>query len=411
MPVRVQVKDLKVGMFVVDVGLSWLDHPYLFCQEGPIDASTDIAAIADDGFTEAFVDPERSQGDLSSLQYVIDENIPNQTAQVEPTKPIIQDASLLDQVVALTEEHTFARKIYRDSLNYARTFMMEAQQTGKVDIRQGEELVSDIVNSMMRNTDGLLGLGKLRSHDEYTFTHCINVTIISVGFAKYCRMSEKAMTAIGLAALFHDVGKALVPRSILNKPGKLSNAELTVMREHPLKSLSLLSKNPSISKIVLRAVVEHHEKVNGCGYPYGLRSSQIHAYSKIIALADVYDALTSRRVYKSSMPANQALKIMYELRDNDFNTSDVALFVKFLGIYPVGTLVRLSNGNHAVVCEANHGDTRWPVVIVAFDQQMRTVPKERLDLAKQDITSNPISIVDSIDPRKCGVDPFAVLTN
>ncbi len=401
--VKVPVADLEIGMYIVNVGLAWLDHPYIFSKEGAIESNKDVASIIADGFIEAFVDPARSKCDLSLFKS-LDESILEHEEQKD-TSPL--ENLFADQPVALNDEHPAARKIYRDSINYARYFMDQVARTGCVDIDQGEEFVRQIVDSMMRNTDALLSLGKLRLHDEYTFTHCINVTIISVGFAKYCRMSEKAMTSIGLAALFHDVGKALIPKTILNKPGKLSNSEFMVMREHPIKSHSVLSKNKNIPKAVLRGVVEHHEKVNGNGYPYRLRSPQIHAYSKIISLADVFDALTSRRVYKNPMSANQALKIMYELRGSDFNASDVVQFIKYLGVYPVGTLVRLNNGSHAVVTEVNHENARCPIVVVAFDQQMRTIAKQRINLADQ----HTLAIIDSIDPKKSGVDPLAVIMN
>jgi HD-GYP domain-containing protein (c-di-GMP phosphodiesterase class II) len=287
--------------------------------------------------------------------------------------------------------------------------MEDARATQQVDIGQGEAFVEEIIGSVTRNPDALISLSKLRTYDEYTFTHCINVAVLTLGFAEFFGIHRTELRALGIAALFHDIGKARIPNAVLNKPGRLSDEEFAVMRRHPLLSYQLLRDNEhggsSLDPDVLHGIVEHHEKHNGKGYPRGLKDDAIHIYGRVIALADVYDALTSARVYKPAMPPTKALQIMFEMRDKDFRATDVSMFIKFLGIYPVGSLVRLSDGHHGVVSEANREDVRRPRVLVAFDRDLAPAPRQVVDLAEH----TDLAIAEGLDHREHGIDPMALL--
>ncbi|MFW5792208.1 MAG: HD-GYP domain-containing protein [Desulfohalobiaceae bacterium] len=225
-----------------------------------------------------------------------------------------------------------AQALYRDSVSFAREFIKSIQAGEDFDYDQSSTLVEEMISSLSRNADALISLSKLRQYDEYTYTHSINVAVFSMAYARYLDRPQDYIHALGMAALFHDLGKYLVPGEILNKPGKLSEQEFRVMKRHPLESFQLL-REKDVSEEILRGVVEHHERFNGNGYPQGLKGEQQHPFARIIAVADVYDALTSERIYKKAMLPGKALSLMYGLREKDFHPGMVERFIKCLGIY------------------------------------------------------------------------------
>jgi putative nucleotidyltransferase with HDIG domain len=188
-----------------------------------------------------------------------------------------------------------AKKVYEDALSFAKGFIHKAYLEKNVDVERSEEFVDDVITSVVRNREALTGLCKLRVYDEYTYTHSINVTVLAAAIGQFLGLPEAELRPLGLAALFHDVGKANIPIEVLNKPGRLDAREFTVMKRHPLESYEILKDKGALAAQVLPAIVEHHEKYDGSGYPRGLSGEDISMFARIVSLADVYDALTSDR--------------------------------------------------------------------------------------------------------------------
>jgi HD-GYP domain-containing protein (c-di-GMP phosphodiesterase class II) len=402
---KLKTAELRPGMYVVDTGLSWMEHPFLYAEEGEISRG-DITKLSGEGFTEAFVDT--SQGSYAfengagtgvrSLADALAEN-GGSGASAAPAGP-----------ASLKEEFRQAERIYGDSIRFAKDFLKSAKLEKRVDYEAATRLVEDMIESVYRNADALVSLTKLRTHDEYTFSHCVNVAVLSLGFARFNMMPEKHLKPLGVAALFHDVGKALVPDEVLNKPGKLDTEEFEIMKRHPRDSYKLLKEERGVNRDILHGVAGHHEKINGQGYPLGLPDEKIHPYARIICVCDIYDALTSDRVYKPGIPATRAMKILYELRNQDIRESDVNRFIKFLGVYPVGSLVRLTDGAVGVVCESNPTCAHLPKVLEVFDSEMAELEERRVvDLAAEERRGG-VAIETYIDPREAGVDVGAYLT-
>lgn len=394
---EIQVKELKVGMFVADTGLPWIEHPYLYAEEGELVSQEAIDRIVRQGFQNAFIDTDRGS-------YV----------SAGPESPMADAPDGLTHapnLVPIEEEAAVAQKIYEDSVAFARDFMRNAQAEGVVDYEKSEALVDDMIQSVARNHDALVSLSKLRACDEYTYTHCINVAVIAVAFGQFLGLVPEKLKPLGLSGLFHDLGKARVPLDVLNKPGKLTDAEFEVIKAHPLRSYQMLKERQAVGPDILRGIVEHHEKHNGQGYPRGLSGDQISLFGRILALADIYDAITSRRVYKESISPSKSLKIMYGMRDQTFSTAMLVSFVKFLGVYPVGSLVRLSDGTCGVVCESNPYRAHEPVVKVAFDADLRAAPIRKVDLFKVAMAKGRrLEIVECLDHERYGIDPARFLT-
>lgn len=392
---KISTEELSVGMYVVDTGLSWLDYPYLYAKEGEVLSEEVVEEIRRE-YAEAFIDTSR--GAAADRNASDDGFVEVATSGGEDQRERVPLAEVIEE----------AQRFYDDSLNFAREFMTEVSTGGKVDYERSEAFVEDVIESVTLNPDALVSMTKLRATDEYTYTHCINVSVLATAFGEYEGLPQADLMDLGIAGLLHDLGKALIPPAILNKPGRLTDAEFEIIKKHPVRSLKVLKSQEAVSERVLRAVVEHHEKYNGTGYPFGRMGDQIHHFARYVSLADVYDALTSRRAYKMGMMPHRALKIIYSMRGQDFHPGYAERFIKFLGIYPVGSLVRLSDGRYAVVCGSNTVTPLRPEVVIAFDEGMR--PLEREHIALDSAAGEGLEIEECLDAVKYDVATGDFLT-
>lgn len=388
---KIAIADLAVGMYVVDSGLPWLEHPFLYNQEGLIGSQRELAGIQKAGYLEVFVDTEKGHapGTLCAEE---------ETDQTDHTLPQRTGA-----LTALEEELEVAQVVYHDCLLIARDILRDVQSGGEIDVRSCSFMVDAIIGSAVRNPDALLTLCKLRHHDAYTFTHGVNVSVMAAAFGVYLGLPPDDLKELGLAGLFHDVGKARIPDAILNKPTSLTHAEFAWIMRHPALGCDLL-RGLKLPQGVTRGVGEHHERFDGSGYPHGLAGDAIHPWGRILALADVYDAMTSRRCYKGPMLPTRALAVIHGMRGNNFPAQLAERFIKFMGPYPVGSFVQLSNGEYGFVRTSNPHRPLFPEILVAFDPEMQPLtPCRLLDLRGDD--SLGTTVTKSLDPLACGIDP------
>jgi HD-GYP domain-containing protein (c-di-GMP phosphodiesterase class II) len=396
---RVTIAQLTPGMYVEDTGLTWHEHPYLFTHAGLIRDRQQVERILGEGYRDAFINTDKGL-DLDGP------GAPGYDALVRREEQVAEDGGEAGEAGALEREMPEAKRIFTESVRYAKSFMGDARLGRPIDFAASGDMVDSMIESVARNAAAMLSLAKLRANDEYTFTHCINVSLLSVLFGRYLGLGREALRLLGFAGLFHDLGKARMPEEVLNKPGKLTEEEFAVMKRHPAEGFLMMRQDTRIGPEVLRGVLEHHEKCDGTGYPRGLAGDAIGAFARIIGVADVYDALTSARVYKPGMPPSQALRIVYELKDSSFYPGQVEKFIKCLGIYPLGSFVALSTGEHAVVVAVHHKNTLHPTVKIVCDAALAKIPPRTLDLAALAARDgeNAPKIVACLDPRPLGVD-------
>jgi putative nucleotidyltransferase with HDIG domain len=307
--------------------------------------------------------------------------------------------------VPIEQELKRADKLYGEAVNYAHSFMDDVREGKPFDFNDAKPLVNELIDSIFRNDSAAAAISKLKSFDEYTYTHCINVSVLGVILGKKLGYSREQLELVGMAGMFHDVGKAIMPPHILNKPGKLTDDEMNVMRTHPLHGYKILKGQDDIPEEVIRGAVEHHEKHDGSGYPRGLKGDEISEIARLLAVVDVYDALTSKRVYKEPLPPGKVLAMMYKWRVTDFHPNIVEQFIKSLGVYPVGSFVHLSSGDHGVVTDHNPDNPLNPTVRVCFDSQMRGMFRRDVNLADDD----NLKITDVINPNDHDVDVFRLI--
>jgi len=298
-----------------------------------------------------------------------------------------------------------AATLYGEAVNYAHEFMKDVREGKPFDFNDAAPLVNGFIDSVFRNDSAAAAISKLRSFDEYTYTHCINVSILAVILGRKLGYSRSQLELVGIAGMFHDLGKAAIPGCILNKPGKLSEQEMNIMRTHPLHGYRILKEQKGIPEAVLRGALEHHEKHDGSGYPRGLEGDEISDTARLLAVVDVYDALTSKRVYKAPLPPGQVLGMMYQWRVTDYHPNIVEQFIKSMGVYPVGSFVRLTSGEYGVVLDHCPGNPLNPSVRVAFDSRMRAITMRTVELSR----SEKLQVADVINPDEYGIDVFTLI--
>ena len=416
---KIPVMDLRVGMYVEKLDLSWFRHPYFFSRRGAIRCQADIEHLVSVGVQEVHIDTERGLHveELPAPRVSAVPEEPEVTPEPEPEREVTpepepeREVLVPKEVIPLHQEMASAREVYSETIQFAREFLQKARSGQTVDFKESIPLVNGIIESTVRNPSALASLTVLRSRDEYTFAHCINVSMLSVVFGQHRGFSREELTILGAGALFHDIGKAQIPERILNKPDRLTEQEFRVMKTHPVEGYALMFGQSGIPAPILQIILEHHEKYNGKGYPRALSGNNISELSYMVSIADVYDAITSDRVYRQAITPNKALKLLYLQRDTDFFPGYVDLFIKCMGIYPVGSLVHLSMGDYGVVVSCNSELPLFPTVRVILDQDMRPRSPENIDLSDPYLRrTEALTISECLDSKTCNIDIESVLS-
>ena len=243
-------------------------------------------------------------------------------------------------------------------------------------------MVAGIVDSMFSSPSALLPLAQMKNRDEYTFQHSVSVAALAVAFGRVLEMPREEIQELAMGGFLHDVGKAQVPGHILNKPAKLDDAEFVVMKNHAANTSVLLKEVEGLSEVAFNAAAQHHERFDGTGYPLRLKGDEISVHGQMLAIVDVYDAITSIRVYHKGMPPTEALRKLFEWSGAHFNPRLVQAFIKGIGIYPAGSLVRMESDKLGIVREVAVDKLLQPVVQMIYDcKKMCSLSPEVVDLS------------------------------
>jgi putative nucleotidyltransferase with HDIG domain len=282
--------------------------------------------------------------------------------------------------------------VFSDAQERVRDILLDARMGRQVELQKVEPVVERILQSVLRNPGALTSLGRVKQKDNYTFQHSVNVGVLLVNFCQHLGMDAAIIRDAAVGGLLHDIGKMKTPDTILNKPGKLSDQEFLVMRGHVTSGVEILRDVAGLSAVALEIVAQHHEHVDGGGYPIGLKGDAISQLGQMAAIVDVYDALTSIRIYHEAMEPTQALRKLFEWSKFHFNPDLVQRFIQCIGIYPVGTLVRLESGLIGLVVEESAHNLLRPTVRIVYDSRrdVRVTPRD-LDLAAPHVTDQIVS--------------------
>ena len=262
-----------------------------------------------------------------------------------------------------------------NAIHHVHDTFTQMEKSGELKVDALEAVASGLVSDILERRDFLVQLTDIRRFDQYTFAHSVNVAVLSAIIGSYSHLSQSALHDLTMGALLHDVGKLIIPTTILNKAGGLSAGEMDVVRLHPAAGRDKLAKLtvPSAS-LYATIAAQHHEHLNGHGYPLHLMADNIHQFSRIVAIADVYDALTSARPYKQAYRPHIAYKIMTKCSSGQFDLPLLDLFFNNVAIYPDGTILKTKAG-FAIVKHSEFGRTRTPLVILFATPQYRVLPE------------------------------------
>ena len=382
---RIAIEHLKKGMYVLDSRIGEPLEPPLYSVEGYILSTDEAARLKEQGFHSAWVDDSR----FTLVPYDLHLEAGN-----------IDESLLADVHKTYSEEQRRASVLYAEGIAVARCMHERIRTHQELDLSEYLPLFQSLVQSLQSNKDVLLSLGKIRNKDEYTYSHCVNVGLYTMVLGRYLEVSPLSLPELGLAGFFHDVGKIFVPEEVLTKPGKLTPEQFSVMREHPQLGLKYLEE-AQLPRSVCLAALEHHERHAGHGYPFGKKSDEISFIGQVVAVADVFDAISSQRSYKKALSPSEALSIMYQTKDQDFGPEIMEAFISSLGVYPCGTLVKLSNRCCAVVTEQNEKNRMRPVVVLLSDAYGAPVTRPRIVDLSVHLT---ISIAKPISELPCSLD-------
>lgn len=377
---KISTDNLKVGMYVQQFCGAWNDTPF-WRTSLLINSSKLLQQVQTSNVKEIWIDISKGL-DVENI-LTIDSKIESDAV---PEKKLPHYSSFDDEI-------SCARKICADGKTAVSTMFQEARMGKALDTKQALSLVEEISSSVMRNPDALISLARLKSKDDYTYMHSVAVCALMVALAKKMKFNEEQIKDAGLAGLLHDIGKMMVPQQILDKPGKLTDEEFLLIKEHPLHGYQILLKGENLTETVLDVCLHHHEKMNGNGYPHGLKDDQISIFARMGAVCDVYDAITSNRAYKPGWEPTESLRRMAEWSGSHFDVNVFQAFVKCIGIYPTGSLVRLSSGKVGVVVEQSENSLLTPKVKVFFSVRSNSyIQPEIIDLGKMEGNDKIIEI-------------------
>jgi putative nucleotidyltransferase with HDIG domain len=382
---RISVDQVEVGMYCEDV---YNEYDVLILSAHiPIAAEDQIQLLRNLGVKTLEIDLSKGKDVSVNL---------GATASAAK-KPLL---------VPLAEELPKAQEVYTRTIETARSALKAIRLGQSFPMEQIETMVEEILGSIIRNPDALMSLSQIRGYDEYTYEHSVNVAILVCSLGHALDFEKETILQGGVGGLLHDIGKTWIPEHIVNKPGKLTDLEYTIMKRHPEYGIEIVKDRKGILDLSKKVIIQHHERINGKGYPHFLQSDKIHDMGLIAGIADVYDAMTSNRVYRPAFTPQQSLATIYNGIDREFPKDIAEHFIKLMGVYPVGSFVKLRSGEMGIVTRVNRDEILAPDMLILFsaDGQKLATPTECL-LSKMGGKNGSNYVIEkSINPRPFGVD-------
>ncbi len=425
---RVLTSELSLGMYVSKLDRPWLETPFLF-QGFPITTSDDIEKLRE-YCKYVYVDTTLSEtnpnlrqqniralngerprsGILSRLVNAVGRiagmsSLAEQDDEYEAGMP----GSFYKDQVSLVKELGTAKDTHSRAQTVIREMMTGIRTGGRLELEIVKTCVEPMVDSVLRNNDALAWLARLRTKDDYAYSHSIATSVYTIVLGRHIGYSRKELHQLGLGGLLLDVGKARLPEDLLTKADPLTPEEFAEVRRHVDYSVEILEETPGMDKAVIEMVRSHHERRNGSGYPQNLEGDEIPMYAQIGGLCDSFDAMTTSRPYADTLSAYEAMRKLLAVAGAEFKSELVEQFIQCIGMFPTGSLVELSTGEVGVVISQNKLRRLRPIVMVVLDAKKKPLQKfKRVNLRKETEDEDKeaaIWIRWGLEPGAYGIDP------
>lgn len=380
--IKIPVAKLKVGMFVeaIDKNKSLVN----IASAGQIRSAEAILRLHKSNVTHVWVNGERSLPELGLGRVA------------SAPKPVIRKVSVER---ATTQKQ--AKELIVEAKDLIQKVLTETFEGKAVEVEPFEALADSMIESVMLDADALKCVSALRSKDAYLLEHSINVAFLLVTFGRYLNFDADMLRQIAIGGILHDIGKIKVDSKVLNKPGKLTPEEFEHVKLHQTYAVEIMDQTKGLSQISKDISLMHHEKLDGKGYPLGLKGEEIPVHGRMSCIVDIFDALTATRCYKEAMSPASAFKILLGMTPSHLDQGLVYEFIRCIGVYPVGSLVQLSDGRIGIVWEAKGRDVLHPKVKCFYSVKHKCYTKVEI----VDLLRSPLNIEKGVSPSSLEIDP------
>ncbi|EAT11764.1 HD-GYP domain-containing protein [Bermanella marisrubri] len=390
---KIDIQHLKPGMYVANItqtGVSLHAHE----REGRIKDEKTIESLRKRGIRSVYIDDEQGlDSDQAKPIAEVDRKMEQAIKAIVPESPQVAK-------VSFEQEFEKADKLHHQALDLVENAMALAKAGKTVEVGPFEDTANNFIDSITRNQNALACLTRIRDKDSYLMEHSVNVAVLMGILGRHLKLQPQYLHECVTGALLHDIGKILIPDSVLHKPGKLTEDEFTIMKRHASLSRQILQESQEFPEVCVNIAGQHHERMDGNGYPDGLSGEQISPEGRMASVVDVYDAITANRVYHKGLTPSSGFKRLLKWAGPHLDTQYVHGFIKAMGIYPIGSLVELNNGLLAIVQEETDTSMK-PVVRTLYDTNRRDYCKQRrIDLSQ----AQEYSIKQVVDPNSYGID-------
>ena len=359
---KVFVDDVKIGMYISSLDRPWLETRYLF-QGFHISSNEDLEELRQQ-CEYVYVDPERGEVPARPPETSRTDAIRDEFAEVfrQPTGdqryPI---------VTSIEEELEACKESRSNTIDVVTNILDELKRGQSIKAQSVRQAVNGMIASIIRNPDAFFWLTCLKDKDNYTYAHCVDACGLAVAFGRHLGFSKPDLENLAVCTLLFDIGKLQLPDELLKKPGRLTDSEFALIRRHVEFGTKIVGEMKDTNDEIVSVVQFHHERHNGKGYPRGVPGHRIPVNGRIAALVDCYDAITSERAYSPALSAYDAIQMIYEWRDKDFQSDMVEQFIQCIGLYPTGTLVELNTGEVGMVISQNRVRRLRPKIMLVLD--------------------------------------------
>lgn len=392
--VKVLSEDLQVGMFVSELDKDWSESTFLM-QGFSIENQQDIDAVMNQ-CKFVYVD-FKSDSQFKSYRLATTKSTTYKDKNVD---------TLENKVNFMQRKLPQAAGRFKKTSQLMKGVMDRIMLGEDFDLHGVRDVVKENVKQVLDNEDAMLMMTLLKSKSDSRAEHSLNVSILSIGFARFLGYDEIKLEDIGMGALLHDIGQVQVDSRLLTKEGRLNQNEMAQMAQHPKFAFHILQSKEGLTPSCIDIAINHHERLQGQGYPRGLKGDKLSRNVKLVSIVDVFESLTSPQVYRSSMSVVDAYKILMAGKGTHYDEKLVIKFVEWRGLYPPGSIVEMANGEVGIVIAANRKYKLKPKVLLVLDEYKQKRAERIIDMSKMQLdgTSQPYKIIKAYENTAFGID-------